>query len=250
MVLDRHWAPFTEIRALLSVPLVPLEYVVNAPSRLMDEFKNTLTTHNKLVKDNLRLQASNLLLNAQLQRLLAIEAENRYLKSLLQSAREVKTRTLIAEIIAIGTDPFTNQLVIDKGSHDGLYNGQPVLDATGVMGQVMQVGPLTSRVLLINDPRSGIAVQDSRNGIRAIALGEGYSDRLRLAYTAKTMDIRLGDTFITSGLSDHYPEGYPVGKVISLTRDPTHAFATIYLQPSAHLDSSREVLLLWYQHNA
>jgi rod shape-determining protein MreC len=150
----------------------------------------------------------------------------------------------------VNSEPFMHQVVLNKGTRDGVYNGQPVLDANGVMGQVMQVGPMTCRVLLINDPRSGIGVQNVRNGTRAIATGDSYSGKLQLMYVPKTADVKMGDVFITSGLGDHFPEGYPVGKVLTVRKDPTDQFAVIYLQPSAHLESSRQVLLVWYQRNA
>jgi rod shape-determining protein MreC len=185
-----------------------------------------------------------------LQRLIALESENNYLKALLKSSRQVKGRTLIAELLSVDFEPFVNQVILNKGSRDGVYMGQPVLDATGVMGQVVQVGPITSRVLLINDPHSGIAVQDVRNGIRAMVVGDSYSGKLRLLYLPKTADVKVDDIFLTSGLGDRYPEGYPVGKVISVKKDPAQLFAEVYLQPSAHLDSSRQVLLIWSPRDA
>ena len=212
--------------------------------------KSVISTHDDLIKENLRLKTDQLLLRSQLQRLLAIESENNYLKSLLQSSQQVKSKTLIAELLSVASEPFVHQVILNKGSRDGVYNGQPVLDASGVMGQVIQAGPITSRVLLINDPRSGIAVQSARNGVRAIAVGDSYSGKMKLMYVPKTADIKTNDIFITSGLGDHYPEGYPVGKVLSVVNDPTNQFAAIYLQPSARLDSSRQVLLVWYQKNA
>src|SRR5690606_2254272 len=118
-----------------------------------------------------------------------------------------------------------NQVVLNKGSRDGVYAGQPELDANGVMGQVIQVGPITSRVILPNDPHSGIAVENARNGLRAVAVGDSLTGKIRLNYVAKTMDIKLGDIFITSGLGDHYPQGYPVGKVVQYRKDPAHQFA-------------------------
>jgi rod shape-determining protein MreC len=114
------------------------------------------------------------------------------------------------------------------------------------MGQVTQVGPITSRVLLINDPRSGISVQNVRNGMRAVAMGDSYTGKLRLMYVPKTADIKDTDVFITSGLGDRYPEGYPVGVVTSVYKDPAHQFSTVYLNPSARLGRSRQVLLVWY----
>lgn len=248
--MDKRLESFASVRTALSLPIAPFQYLVSWPAHFVDNMKIVITTHDNLVKENLQLKTDQLLLRSQLQRLLAIESENNYLKALLQSSHQVKGKTLIAELLAVDSEPFVKQVVLDKGTHDGVYVGQPVLDANGIMGQIMQAGPITSRVLLINDPHSGIGVQNARNGTRAVAVGDSYSGKLRLLYVPKTADIKVGDTFITSGLGDHYPEGYPVGKVLSVTKDPTHQFAAIYLQPNAHLDSSRQVLLMWYQRNA
>lgn len=250
MVMDKRLESFVTIRSALSLPLAPIQYLVSWPTQFIDYFKSIVSTHDKLIKENLHLKTDQLLLRSQLQRLLAIESENNYLKALLQSSKRVKGRTLIAELLAVDSEPFVNQVILDKGTRDGVYVGQPVLDANGVMGQVVNAGPITSRILLINDPRSGIYVQNVRNGMRAIAIGDSYSAKIRLMYVPKTADIKAGDTFITSGLGDHYPEGYPVGKVLMVNKDPAHQFAEISLQPTAHLESSRQVLLVWYQRNA
>jgi rod shape-determining protein MreC len=250
MVMDKRMASFSSIRSALTLPVVPLQYAVTLPTHLIDTINSMVSSHARLLTENSMLKSEQLLLNSRLQRFTAIEAENNYLKSLLQSSRKVNGRTLIAELLAIASEPFVNQVTLDKGSREGVYVGQPVLDAHGVMGQVIETGLITSRVLLINDTRSGIAVQNVRSGIRAVAAGDNYSDRLHLMYVPKTADVRLGDMFLTSGLGDHYPEGYPVGKVISVTKDPAHQFAEIFLLPSAHLDTSRQVLLIWYKKHA
>lgn len=250
MVMDEHLESFAFIRAAMSVPVASFQHVVNWPRKLIDDVKIMTSTHNSLVIENQRLMADQLLLRSQLQRLIAVESENNHLKSLLQSSHQIKDRTRIAELLAVETEPFTNQVILNKGSRDDVFIGQPVLDADGVMGQVIEVGPMTSRVLLINDPHSGIAVQNVRNGMRAVAVGDSYSGKLRLLYVPKTADIKTGDIFLTSGLGGHYPEGYLVGKVVTINQEPAHQFTEVYLQPSAHLDSSRQVLLVWYQHNA
>ncbi len=250
MVMDKRWEEFASVRAAMTLPVAPLQFIVSWPAQMIDNVRAILSSHDDLINENLRLKSDQLLLNSKLQRLMAIESENTYLKSLLQSSRQIKSKTLIAELLAVDADPFINQIVLDKGSRDGVYVGQPVLDASGVMGQVTQVGPLTSRVLLVNDRHSGIAVQNTRNGMRAVAVGDGYTGKMRLMYVSKTTDVVVGDIFITSGLGDRYPEGYPVGKVISVSKDPTHQFTDIYLLPSARLDSSRQVLLVWYQRHA
>ncbi len=251
MVMDKKLEGFASIRAAMSLPLAPLEYVISWPTNAFVQVKNIINTRDDLMRENLRLKSDQLLLQSQLQRLISIESENNYLKSLLLSAQKTtKNKTLIAELLSVDFEPFVNQVVVNKGSRDGVYLGQSVLDANGVMGQIIEVGPITSRVMLINDSHSGIAVQNVRNGMRTVAVGDNYTEQLRLMYVAKTSDVKEGDIFITSGLGGHYPEGYPVGRVASVKNDPANQFATVYLKPSAHLDSSRQVLLVWSQRHA
>lgn len=245
MVVDRRLSGFHAIKSAIALSVAPVQYTVSMPMRAISSIAEALRSREYLLRENARLKSEHLRLATRLQRQTAIESENNYLKSLLQSTHKVSGKTLIAELLAVATEPFIHQVTLDKGRKDGVYIGQPVLDAGGVMGQIVEAGPLASKVLLINDSRSGIAVQNVRSGIRAVAVGDNYSDRLRLLYVPKTADIRAGDLFLTSGLGDHYPEGYPVGTVASVIKDPTKQFAEIYLQPSAHLDTSRQVLLIW-----
>lgn len=245
MILDKRVATISQVRAFLSMPLAPLQYMVSWPLQMVDKIRDTLSTHDALVKENLDLKAEQLRLRAQVQRLLAIELENNQLKALTRASSQIQGKVLVAQLLAVASDPFMKQVVLNKGSRDGVYVGQPVLDADGVMGQVMQVGPIISRVLLINDAHSGVPVQIVRNGIRAIVVGDAYTGKLRLTNVPQTADIVKGDILITSGLGEHYPEGYPVGKIIYIDKDPGMQFATITVEPSAHLDRSRGVLLIW-----
>jgi rod shape-determining protein MreC len=245
MVMDKHVAAITQFRTILSVPLASLQYLVSWPIELVDKIHDTVSTHDSLVQENLDLKAEQLMLRAQVQRLIAIESENNQLKALVHSSSQLQGKVVIAQLLAVSADPFLKQVILNKGSHDNVYVGQPVLDANGVMGQVTQVDPLTSRILLINDVHSGISVEVVRNGIRAIAVGDIYSGQLHLLNVPQTVDIQNGDVLITSGLGEHFPEGYPVGRVISVTKDPGLQFTTITVSPSAHLDRSRGVLLVW-----
>jgi rod shape-determining protein MreC len=212
---------------------------------MIDKLGNVISTHDSLIRENLNLKSDQLLLKAQVQRLLAIESENNQLKALLRSSAQVRGKVLIAQLLAVDTDPFVNQVVLDKGSHDGVFVGQPVLDANGVMGKIIQIGPMTSRVLLVNDSRSGVPVQNTRNGIRAIITGDSYTGKLKLMNVPQTVDIKIGDMLVTSGLGENYPAGYPVGQVTTVVRDPGFQFSDIVVQPSAHPDRSRQVLLVW-----
>jgi rod shape-determining protein MreC len=245
MLLDKHVAAMVQIRSVLSVPLTSLQYAVSWPIELIDKIHDTLTTHDSLVQENLDLKAEQLMLRAQVQRLLAIESENNQLKALVHFSLQLQSKVTIAQLLAVSADPFLKQVILNKGSHDNVFIGQPVLDANGVMGQVTQVDPFTSRVLLINDVHSGLSVQVARNGVRAIAVGDAYSGKLRLLNVSQTTDIQSGDVLITSGLGEHFPEGYPVGQVATVTKDSGLQFATIIVDPAAHLDRSRGVLLVW-----
>lgn len=243
--MDKRGGVMVQARSAISMPLAPLQYAVSLPMQFVNDLGTALSSHEALIKENQSLKEEELLLRAQVQRLLAIEAENNQLKSLLSSSAQVQGKVLVAQLLAISTDPFVNQVVVDKGSRNGVFVGQPVLDATGVMGEVIQVSPLTSRILLINDPRSGVPVQISRNGVRAIAVGDSYTAKLRLVNVPQTADVKEGDMLITSGLGENYPQGYPVGKITYVNKDPGLQFATIMVEPSAHLDRSRQVLLVW-----
>lgn len=245
MIVDQRGSSVQQLRAALSMPLSLMQYAVSWPVQIIDKMGNVVSTHDALVRENLNLKSDELLLKAQVQRLLAIESENNQLKALLRSSAQVRGKVLIAQLLAVDTDPFVNQVVLDKGARDGVFVGQPVLDANGVMGKIIQVGPVTSRVLLVNDTHSGVPVQNTRNGIRAIVVGDSYTGKLRLMNVPQTVDIKVGDMLITSGLGENYPAGYPVGQVISVVRDPGFQFSDIVVQPNAHPDRSRQVLLVW-----
>jgi rod shape-determining protein MreC len=176
---------------------------------------------------------------------LAIELENNELKALKRSSLQIRGKVLIAELLSVSSNPFLNQVLLNKGSHDNVFVGQPVLDANGVMGQVIQVDRLTSRVLLINDVHSGLSIQVARNGMRAIAVGDAYSGKLKLLNVPQTADVQVGDVLMTSGLGENYPAGYPVGQVVKVMKDPGLQFLTILVEPAAHLERSRGVLLIW-----
>lgn len=245
MILDNRVAAVSQVRAALSMPLAPLQYIVSWPIQFFDDIGGSLGSRDSLIKENLALKAEQLQLKVKVQRLQALELENNQLKALMSSSAQVQGKVLVAQLLAVATEPFVNQVLLDKGSKDSVFIGQPVLDANGVMGQVIQVGPLTSRVLLINDAHSGVPVQVARNGIRAIAVGDAYTGQLRLMHVPQTADVRVGDMLITSGLGDHFPEGYPVGQVLKVVKDPGLQFAVITVDPAAHLDRSRGVLLVW-----
>lgn len=245
MIVDYRQHHLHTLRSALSVVMYPLHLVANSPHALGVWLSDTLVTREQLQEDNAQLRDENLRLRVQQQKLAALEEENIRLRDLLGSSFEVGDRVLIAEIYAVDLDPYKQQVMIDKGSDSGVYRGQAVLDANAVLGQVVQVNPSTSQVLMITDASHSLPVQVNRNGLRSIALGTGRTNELELAHLPNNSDIKIGDLLVTSGLGGHFPAGYPVAEVTSVERIPGKPFARVLARPSAHLDRIREVLLVW-----
>ena len=221
---------------------------INVPRFFSDWSSNQLQSRDDLLIENTRLKAENLVLKAKLQRFAALTIENVRLRELLNSTKLLEENVLVAEIIAVSPDPLSQFVVLNKGSNNGVYVGQAVIDANGLFGQVTQVSKTMSRVLLISDMRHAIPVQVSRNGVRLIAEGTGKLDSLSLPDVALTTDITEGDVLITSGLGDIFPLGYPVARVTSVVHDPGQSFAIVKARPYAQLDRSRHVLLLFAEN--
>lgn len=245
MTLDHRQHHLGTLRGALSVLVYPLQFTVNLPGMSGEWLSEAFSTRRKLQEENARLRTQALVLKANLQKFAALQAENVRLRELLDSSFQVGERVLIAEIMAVDLDPYRHEVVLNKGEGYGIYPGQPVVDADGIMGQVVQTGPLTSNAMLITDPNHAIPVQVNRNGLRSIALGIGSLTTLSLPHVPNNADIRVGDLLVTSGLGGRFPAGYPVAEVVGIVRDPGHAFAHIEARPMANLDRSREVLLIW-----
>ena len=245
MLVDHRYHHLESLRAALSVLTYPLQLIADLPVSGSRWLSEAFATRDRLQTDNHRLREENLKLLARLQKLEALEAENFRLRDLLESSFKVGDRVLVAELSAVDLDPYKQQVVIDKGATSGVTEGQPVLDAHAVMGQVVHVNPFTATVLLITDASHALPVQVLRNGLRTIAVGTGRINQLELPYLPNDSDIREDDLLGTSGLGGKFPPGYPVARVAQVQRTPGQPFAQVVAEPRAHLDRSREVLLVW-----
>ncbi len=245
MYVDHREQYLLPLRETLSASVAPLQYIVDWPVTFGKKVTSNFYSHQRLMSENADLHSKLLLVQARIQSQLALKQENDRLRALLKTSPKVGGDVLVAEILSIAQTPFTRQILLNRGRKAGVTIGQPVLDAYGVVGQVIQVNPLTSRVLMITDSRSAVPVQNTRNGVRAIAVGMGKQNDLQLLHVPATMDIKQGDIMVTSGLGERFTQGYPVGTVSSIKRSPGKAFVTVMLKPAAHLDRSRLVLLVW-----
>lgn len=245
MVIDHRQHHLETVRSLLSFIVSPLHYIADMPVSATSWASTTFASHNQLLDENQTLRRKNTLLQAQQQKLEALEAENMRLRDLLESSLKIGNRVLISELIAVDLDPFKQQILINKGSSSGVHIGQPVLDANAVMGQVIHVNRFTSTVLMITDASHALPVQVNRNGLRTVAMGTGKIGELELPHLPNNADIEVGDLLVTSGLGGHFPPGYPVAVVTSVHVEPGQHFANITARPTAHLDRTREALLVW-----
>lgn len=245
MVVDARFDALKQVRAQASVVLMQAYWITDFPARTWNSVRAQFSSHSELLAENEKLKAEALLLQRRLQKLATLTEQNVRLRELLNSAALVDEDVLVSELIGVDPNPFTHRIVIDKGSKDGVFLGQPVLDARGLMGQVVEVMPYTARVLLLTDSTHSIPIQVNRNGLRAIAAGTGNPERLELRHVADTADIKEGDLLVSSGMGQRFPAGYPVATVTEVIHDSGQPFAIVRAQPTAALNRSRYMLLVF-----
>ena len=245
MVLDHQGKHLPKIRATLAVLVYPIQLAAALPVRASGWVSELLTTEKTLRERNRRLQAERSAHLARLQKLEALEAENARLRDLLGSAERVADRAVVAELVEVSLEPFTRKIVVDKGKRDEVYVGQPVIDAYGIVGQITEVGVLTSKSTLITDPGHAIPVVLNRSGLRTVVFGTGAFDRVSVPYLTPSTDIQEGDLLVSSGMGGNFPPGYPVAQVTEIIRDTNEAFLKISAKPMARLNYGKEVLLIW-----
>ena len=249
MTMDHRYQYLERLRSSLGLVLEPLRQVINLPFVVVDNIGESLSTRTRLLSENEELRSQNLLLKVQLQKFSALESENMRLRSLLDSSFNVGDKVLIAELLRVDLDPFTRQIVINKGSDNNIYIGQPLLDADGIIGQVIHVSAYSSTAMLITDPSHALPIQMNSSGQRAIAVGTGRPNELKLLHIPSNTRMQEGDLLVSSGLGGRFPAGYPVARVSSVENVPGQAYLHVVAEPSARLQRSREVLLVWPADN-
>jgi rod shape-determining protein MreC len=245
MLLDHRLNQLQTVRSLLATVAYPLQLLVDAPLRLGHRLLESISSHERLVFENRLLHGELIELRARQLRFEALQMENDRLRALLHTAESARERVQIAQLLSVDLDPFRQQIVLNKGKRHGVYAGQPLVHADGVIGQILVPHWTSSTALLISDPGHAIPVVIARTGLRALALGTGHPRRLELRHVPPQEDIEPGDLLLSSGLGGRFPADYPVARVISVQHLPGQPFLNIAAEPLAALDRAREVLLLW-----
>lgn len=245
MTVDHRKDYLESVRSQLSMVVYPIQYLVTLPIKAGDLFSESMETRNDLMHENAQLKAQNLLLSNHTQKYQSLELENQRLRGLIESPIRQGERVLVADLLAVEHASSAHKFVLNKGSRSGLYLGQPIVDSSGVVGQIVHIGPMSSTGMMVTDKDHAIPVEVMRSGVRAIATGQGYGGEMRLDYVPQESDIKEGDLLVSSGLGGHFPKGYPVAKVSQVTLDPGENFMVVKVKPVASLTRAREVLLLW-----
>jgi len=247
MNLDQRARWSERIRYGLGAAAYPVQVAVNSPLAAWHWFTDSFATRGTLRTENQRLHDQVAALQLSQLRQQALEQENAQLRELHARLPPLVKKWLVAEVIGVDADTLRQRLIINRGAHEGVQVNQPVVDGTGIVGQVAHVGPWSAEVILITDPEHAIPVQVQRNGLRTIAVGSGNAEELLLPYLAVNSDIRSGDVLLSSGLGGVFPAGYPVGRISGVHREANQLLAQVRAEPAARLDRARELMLVEFE---
>jgi len=246
MFADSRFGYMSQVRFYASYSVTPIHYLSELPQAVSQKVSDAFKSRDELIEENRVLQEELLMQKYQIQKIDHLTAENNRLNELLNASAIVDDIVVRAQLVSESSDPFSKQVLINKGSIHGVYDGQPVLDANGLFGQVVSIEPYYSWVQLITDPQHSTPVQINRNGIRAVVTGtQGSLHEMTMNNMTGNSDIEVGDMLVTSGLGQRFPAGYRVGVITKILRDPGQPFAQVTVTPTAELDRSRNLLLVF-----
>jgi rod shape-determining protein MreC len=250
MILDQRFNWLGRAHYVLQAAGYPVERAVSSPVAAWRWVQNSFATRDALEAENQRLRGRVRDLELRSMRYDALAQQNAGLIGLRNALPPVAQRWLPADIVNIQLDSLRQRVLIDRGSVNSVTAGQAVLDDEGVVGQTMHVGPWSAQVILITDPEHALPVSIARTGLRTIAVGAGDSTSLALPYLPANADVRVGDVIETSGLGGVFPPGYPVARVTEVHKDAVQPLAHVRATPFAHIDTDREVMLIWFRHDS
>jgi rod shape-determining protein MreC len=249
LISDARFKTLEIVRAVLDVGLYPLQRAALVPRDLVVGATDMAVTTTTLRTENEKLAARNLQLSQQANQAVLLAAENAHLRALLDLSQKVTTRSTTADVQYDMRDPFTQKVVISRGSQHGVQNGSPVVTEDGMIGQVTRVFPLQSEVTLLTDKDQAVPVEIVRTGLRSVVYGTASGSTLELRFVPISADVVAGDELVTSGLDGVYPPGLPVAKVVRVDKQADTAFARVVCLPIAAVRGARDVLVLHYQSN-
>lgn len=244
MVLDHRNGWLWRVRYAAAAVVEPIYKLAGLPASGIRTLSVAFADRQRLTEQNQRLREDLLLANAKLNRMASVAEQNQRLKELLDTQHSLELNVQLARVVGVDLGAYSYRMTLNLGARDGVKPGQPVIDAHGVIGQVKEVLPTTSVVMLVTDPAHAIPVVIERSGLRTVAYGSSDGDRLTLPNIPLAADVRVGDHLLTSGLGGRFPPGFPVGDIRSVAPAASGMFQVARAQPSADINRSEDVLLL------
>jgi len=245
MVADLRFQVAQPVRSVLATALYPLQWVVLRPFVWLQDSGRYFDSLQNSQADAASAQYRLGLQSQRAQQVEQLTLENTRLRQLLGLRERVNTPALAAQVLYDAADPFTKKIMIDQGALAAVEPGSPVIDESGVLGQVTQVYPLVSEVTLVTDRNQSIPVLNTRTGVRALAFGNASVDgELELRFLDANVDMQAADVLTTSGIDGVYPPGLQVARVKSVARQSDSTFARIRCEPMAQVSGALHVLVL------
>ena len=244
MYQDYQGTYTVKLRSYLSASLYPIQYLINLPNNLREDFYENFLIREQIISQNQKLKEENLNLKSQMQQIYRLESENKRLYELIDSKPKTENTYLFADIISTSKTLYKHQILINRGSRDGIELGSSIVNADGIVGHVIRDQIFASEVLLISDLEHAIPVEIVRTGLRTIAVGTGEFNSLRINTLPTNSDLKKEDIIITSGLGGRYPEGFPVGTVKEITAEAGNPFLEVEILPFANLKTINEVWVI------
>ena len=247
IVADTRFSALRYVRIALGSALYPMQRGVLAPTQWAGNFFGYFQALDKVEAENRKLALEKNSLAQTALRAESLAAENEHLRKLAGLREAQVSKSVAAEILYDARDPFSRKVIVDRGSNDHIERGQPVIDDSGVVGQITRVFPLSSEITLLTDREQAIAVQNVRTGVRGIAYGNaagGPAGQVDLRFMPSNVDVQKDDLLATSGLDGVFPVGLPVARVLSVERNAAYQFARILCTPLGGTERNRHVLIL------
>ena len=247
MVADARFKVTDPLRNLVALALYPVQWLMLKPVEAMGQSAGYLQALQRSQAEAAGARQALILMSERATQADQLLQENARLRGLLGLRDRLVTSAQAAQILYDSADPYTRRVVVDQGGSHGVEIGSPVMDESGVVGQVTRVYPYLSEVTLLTDREQAIPVLNSRTGARGVAYGDpaaSHGGGMELRFVSANADVKEDDVLTTSGLDGVYPPGLPVARVLHVERRADSAFARIYCRPIAQIEGTRHVMLL------
>ncbi len=246
IILDYKYNQADYVRSFINdIIIYPLYNLSSLPRSMIISFMQEYQDIDMLEKEINELKSENMSLKIKLQEFDSLKEENERLLAIEKKSLESTKKQKIAKVLNNSASPTRKIAIIDKGQNDGLYKGQNVIGVNGLIGQIIELNMMSSKIILINDISHNVPGNVSRTGEKVIVAGSDNDSNLMIQFTPIDTDIKVGDIVTTSGVAGRFKSNIPIGKVISVTKDPEKKFSDINIKAFENLDNLSDVILIW-----